>query len=239
MVNSYLENYVVFDLETTGCNPVKDYIIEIGALKIVNGKIHSSFNELINPGIAIPNYITAITGITDGMVKGKPFIDEVLQDFLAFCQEDYILGHNILFDFKFIKAKCHQKGYAFNKKALDTLEISRKHLRQLPSRSLGALCQYYGIELSHAHRAVHDAFATHQLFQCLKRDFLAMSPSSFEPKEMVWTPPKMEMITDKQKKYLQSLLRTYKINLNREVESLTKSEASRVIDHILSEYRYK
>ncbi|HQD49628.1 MAG TPA: 3'-5' exonuclease, partial [Defluviitaleaceae bacterium] len=55
MVNSYLENYVVFDLETTGCNPVKDYIIEIGALKIVNGKIHSSFNELINPGIAIPN----------------------------------------------------------------------------------------------------------------------------------------------------------------------------------------
>ena len=136
--NNYIDNYVVFDLETTGCNPVNDYIIEIGAIKIENGEIHSVYNQMINPKIATPPLITNITGITNDMVKDKPTIDEVLEDFLVFCKEDYILGHNISFDYRFIKAKCYKRGYSFNKKAFDTLEIARKSLKDLPSRSLGA-----------------------------------------------------------------------------------------------------
>ena len=71
--NNYIDNYVVFDLETTGCNPVNDYIIEIGAIKIENGEIHSVYNQMINPKIAIPPLITNITGITNDMVKDKTY----------------------------------------------------------------------------------------------------------------------------------------------------------------------
>lgn len=239
MTNQYIDNYVVFDLETTGCNPVKDYIIEIGAAKIQNGKIVTKYNQLINPKIAIPYYITKITGITDDMVKDKPVMEEVLSKFLSFCEGEYILGHNISFDYRFIKAKCTKRGYSFTKKAVDTLAIARKTLKHLPSRRLGDLCDYYGIELSHAHRAVHDALATYQLYQCLKKDFFDLDQSLFIPKDMVWNPPKMEMITNRQKKYLFSLIKTYKVDFNQDIETLTKSEASRVIDNILSEYRYK
>jgi DNA polymerase-3 subunit epsilon len=237
MKNNHIDNIVVFDLETTGCNPVLDSIIEIGAIKIKDGKIVSRFHQMVNPEIPIPYFITEITGITDEMVSGHPAISEVLPEFLKFCDTDYILGHNISFDYRFIKSKCCNLGYTFNKKALDTLAVARKFLRHLPSRSLGPLCEYYGIDLKNAHRAVHDAEATYRLFQCLKKDYFDMDDTAFIAKEMVWNPPKQDMITERQKKYLTNLIRMHRIVLDAEIENLTKSEASRMIDKILVQVR--
>lgn len=237
MNKNYMNQFVVFDLETTGCNPVTNSIIEIGAIKIEGGEIVSKYHKMVNPQIQIPHFITEITGITDEMVAGHPTIYEVLPGFLDFCEGDYILGHNVSFDYRFIKSKCCEAGYVFNKKALDTLAIARRFLKHLPSRSLGPLCEYYGIDLRNAHRAVHDAEATYQLFQCLVNDFIDQDKEVFTAKEMIWNPPKQDMITEKQKKYLTSLVKVHRIELNKEIETLTKSEASRMIDQILVQIR--
>ncbi|WP_058486661.1 3'-5' exonuclease [Defluviitalea phaphyphila] len=239
MKENNIKNLVVFDLETTGCNPVSDHIIEIGAIKIKDGKISSKYHQMVNPNVPIPNFITEITGITNDMVQEYPSIEKVLPEFLSFCDTDYILGHNISFDYRFIKAKCVKLGYSFNKKAFDTLSIAKKFLSNLPSRSLGALCQHYGIDLKNAHRAIHDAEATYKLFKYLKRDFYDLDQSAFKAKNMAWKPPKQEMITQKQKKYLLSLIRMYKIELDKDIDTLTKSEASRLIDRILTERKSK
>jgi DNA polymerase-3 subunit alpha (Gram-positive type) len=237
MRNEYIDHLIVFDLETTGCNPVQDYIIEIGAIKIKDGEIVSKYHQMVNPGIPIPYFITEITGITDDMVSDAPYISEALPSFLDFCDTDYILGHNISFDYRFIKSKCSSLGYTFNKKALDTLMIARKFLKHLPSRSLGPLCEYYGIDLRNAHRAIHDAEATYRLFQCLKKDFMDVDASAFIAKEITWDPPKQEMITPRQKKYLADLIRMHRLVVNEDIETLTKSEASRMIDKILVQVR--
>lgn len=237
MKMDYIDHLIVFDLETTGCNPVQDHIIEIGAIKIQNGEIVSRYHQLINPEIPIPYFITEITGITDDMVSGAPLISEALPGFLDFCDSEYILGHNISFDYRFIKSKCFNLGYAFDKKALDTLAIARKFLKHLPSRSLGPLCEYYGIDLKNAHRAIYDAEATYRLFQRLKKDFMDLDASAFTAQEITWKPPKQERITPRQKKYLSDLIRMHRIVLNEDIETLTKSEASRMIDKILVQVR--
>ncbi len=232
-----LLNMIVFDVETTGISPLNDRIIEIGAIKIRGGKITSELSTLVNPGVCIPPRITDITGITDAMIANQPRIEEVLPEFLAFCEEDIILGHNISFDYSFIKASCVKEGLAFNKQAVDTLTIARKFLKGLPSRSLGGLCEHYNISLTQAHRAVHDARATYALFRCLQEQFYEHAPESFTARQMTWTPPKQDMITDRQKKYLQSLVRSHNKNLDREITTYTKTEASRLIDQILREIR--
>jgi len=232
-----MKNVVVFDLETTGCNPVLDSIIEIGAIKIENGKAVDKYHQMLNPKESIPSFITEITGITNDMVKDGLTIEEALPSFLDFCDGDYVLGHNVSFDYRFIKAKSIKEGYGFSKKAIDTLAIARRFLKHLPSRSLAPLCQYYGIDLTNAHRAIHDAEATFQLFKCLKRDFFHIDESLFKARDMVWNPPKQDMITERQKRYLISLIKTHKIEIDKDIEGLTKSEASRMIDNILTQYR--
>jgi len=154
---------VVFDLETTGFSPLNDSIIEIGAVKIVNGARTEAFSSLIDPGIPIPENITKLTGIADRDVAGKPSIGDVMPDFYKFVDGAELVAHNLQFDLGFVGAKGKPLGIFFDHPKHDTLYLARKTFPGLPHYGLGFLVEHFGIELKSAHRALDDAAATAEL----------------------------------------------------------------------------
>ncbi|MCH1984386.1 3'-5' exonuclease [Ruminococcus sp. OA3] len=228
-----MKTCVVLDLETTGLHPKTDRILEIGALKIVDGRTVDSYHVLINPQMQIPYEIQELTGITQAMTEEGEKSETALGNFLDFCGELPLLGHNIMFDYSFVKHKAVNLGFKFEKEAVDTLKIARKALPDLPSRSLAALCRYYRIDQGNAHRALDDTRSTWQLYQYLERDFLESQPEIFKPQKLMYTVKKQRPITFSQKVYLNDLLRYHRIETDVKIESLTKSEASRMIDKII------
>lgn len=234
------KNYIVLDLETTGSHPIKNEIIEIGAVKVKDGEVIDSFNELVCPKQNIPQYISMLTGITKKMVSDAPPIENVLPRFLKFCGNDVIVGHNvILFDYRMLKAKANSQGYAFEKSAIDTLNIARKCLADLPSRRLGDLCDHYDIELVSAHRALDDAQATYELLTILIQNFYKEQGELFKPRKIGWKVPKQGKATSKQKKFLRYLLSSNNIVIGGDIEQLSKSQASKEIDGIIRKYGRK
>lgn len=103
-----MDSYVVFDIETTGFNSVNDRIIEIGAVRVVEGEIKETFSEFVNPERPIPYKITQLTTITDDMVKDAGTIEEILPQFLKFCEGSVLVAHNAGFDTGFILRKCEK-----------------------------------------------------------------------------------------------------------------------------------
>lgn len=232
-----MNRYVVLDIETTGTHPIRNEIIEIGAVYIENGQVAGRFNELICPRESISEYITGITGIDDAMVADAPSIEEVMPKFIDFCGDAPLVGHNIiLFDYRMLKAKAVALGFEFEKQGVDTLIISRKMLAHLPSRKLGDLCEHYQIRLENAHRAFDDAYATYELYRNLAQEFADIEPTLFVPEPMIWELPKWEPMTQKQKKYLSNLCSIHHIQLEMEIDRLSKSEASRLIDKIITQH---
>ena len=131
-----MDAYIALDLETTGLSPKSDRILEIGAARVLNGAVEARYSTLINPRMEIPAKITELTGITQEMVKEMPEIKEAVPELLAFCGDLPLLGHNIMFDYSFVKHSAVNCGFAFEKEGIDTLKISRALLAGLPSRSL-------------------------------------------------------------------------------------------------------
>ncbi len=155
---------VCFDLETTGLDPKLDTVIEFGAVEISNGVITRKFSTLVNPKREITPIITQITGITNGDLQGQPFIEDVFGDFFKFCDGAVLCGHNSKgFDMKFIYEEAAKQGYIFKHEVWDTLEIARILVKGTSNFKLGTLCEHFGIDLTNAHRAYHDAIATAQL----------------------------------------------------------------------------
>lgn len=230
-----IKDYVCVDIETTGIRPKWDKIIEIGAVKVRDGKVVDIFSELIYPGIHVPPRITQLTGITDEMVAGKSKIEEVLPRFVEFAENDLLLGHNLRFDYSFLKQNAINMNLEFTKQGLDTLKIARKVLPQLESRALDYLCDYYNIKDENHHRAFNDASVTSQLYLILMEQFGDENHSVFNPFELTYKVKKMQGITDKQKKYLTDLMRYHNISVDFDIDTLSKNEASRKIDKILSE----
>ncbi|MCR5703215.1 MAG: 3'-5' exoribonuclease [Eubacterium sp.] len=230
-----LKDYVCVDLETTGVNTKWSKIIEIGAVKVRNGAVVDTFSQLINPGEAVTPFITELTGITDEMLQGKPTIEQVLPEFIEFAMDDVLLGHNLMFDFGFLKQNAANLKLAFDKKGIDTLKIARKALPNLHSRGLEYLCTHYGILDENHHRALNDAQVTSQLYLIFTEQFAQDFPLSFEPKELNYRVRKMTPITERQKSYLKALIEYHQIEIDYDISQLTKNEASKKIDKILSE----
>ena len=155
-----LDDFVVFDLETTGLSPKNDRITEIGAVKIQNGEIIDSFSQLINPHIPIPDLITRLTGITDEMVKDKPSIGEVLPEFLEFIKDSVLVAHNASFDMGFIREAYESIEIHLDNPVMDTLELSRAMFPTMKSHKLNLVAKHLKVELKNHHRAVDDALAT-------------------------------------------------------------------------------
>ena len=99
----YTNDYVVIDLETTGLSPKYEKIIEIGAVRIRNGEVSDTFSTFVNPGKSLPPRITELTGINEAELVNAPYIEEILDEFLDFIGDDVLMGHNLLFDYSFIK----------------------------------------------------------------------------------------------------------------------------------------
>ncbi len=154
------DEFIVFDIETTGLSSIKDRITEIGAVKIRQGKLVDRFSELINPGIPIPDNIVKLTGITDEMVKDKETIKEILPKFLEFVGDSPLVAHNASFDCGFIRAKAGELGVTLSNVVIDTLQLSRILLPELKKHKLNIICDHLGISLENHHRAADDAEAT-------------------------------------------------------------------------------
>ena len=159
---------VVLDFESTGLNTGKAKIIEVGAVKLENGTVTETFEQLVDPGEALGPKITEITGITDAMLQGQPKAAEVLPKLLAFIGELPIAAHNAHFDASLLKAELKRLGMSLSVPVLDTLTYARKLYPGFKSYRLAALCKQLGVSLKNAHRAVHDATAT---ALCLNRMF--------------------------------------------------------------------
>lgn len=230
-----IRDYVSLDLETTGLDPKKDKIIEIGAVRIRDGVIKEHFSCLLNPGRILSETVTGLTGIKDEELKDAPYIEEVIEELLNFIGDDILLGHSVLFDFSFVKRAAVNRKLSFEKKAVDTLKIARKYLPQLESRSLSALCKHYGITYC-PHRAYEDAVATHELYLKLYEEFGLRedAESVFAPCEMIYQVKREGPATPRQKERLTRLIEERKIVLKVDVNHMTKNEASRITDYILS-----
>lgn len=158
--------FIVVDTETTGLRAAADRVIEIGAVRLVSGKIEAEFNRLINPGCSIPHRITRINGISTGMVYDQPAIDEVMPAFLDFLGKDVMVAHNLSFDLGFLNAELGRlERPPLTNETICTLRLARRLLRGLRSKGLSALADFYGIKIENRHRALGDARATALVLQ--------------------------------------------------------------------------
>ncbi len=156
--------FVVFDLETTGFSPVKNRIIEIGAVKVVDGSIVDRFSTFVNPQTPIPFRIEQLTSINDNMVLDAPIIEDILPEFLEFCKDAVMVAHNANFDMSFIIENCKRQKLEQEFTYLDTVALARVLLPQLNRFKLDTVAKALRIDLGHHHRAVDDAECTAQIF---------------------------------------------------------------------------
>ena len=158
------DKFVVFDLETTGFSARQNNIIEIGAVKIEDGKITDRFSTFVNPKEPIPYRIEKLTGITDRDVADAPFVNEALTRFLDFCDGSVLVAHNASFDMGFLEAKEEALGIKNAHSCIDTVGMARLLVPEVARFKLDSLCKHFKISLENHHRAVDDAEATAHLF---------------------------------------------------------------------------
>lgn len=166
-LNGYIEDYIVFDLETTGINQERDTIIEISAVKVEKHKAVSDFSTLINPGRHIPAAATAVNGITDEMVKDAPDIRTAMEDFLEFIGNSVLIGHNIhTFDMNFVyDAALNSLGKELRNDYIDTLYMARRCLPELSHHKLTDVAGHFGLETEGAHRALFDCMMNQSCYE--------------------------------------------------------------------------
>ncbi len=160
---SLREPIVVLDFETTGLSPMRDRVIEVGAVRLIDGQITDELSIMVHPGCSIPPRITEITGITDAMVRDAQRASAVMPQLIDFIGDAPIAAHNASFDMGFLREELKRIGQECTPAVIDTLEFSRRMYPQLKTHKLGSVCKSLGISLKDAHRAVHDARATAQM----------------------------------------------------------------------------
>lgn len=164
------DSYIAIDLETTGLDSKWDSIIEVAAARVENGEVTETFESLINPGFAIDDFITELTGITNEMLEPAPTIEQVLPDYMAFIQRDILLGHYLCFDIRFLKAAAEALEIPFEHcKYVDTMNISRKLFPEWSHHRLRDLVENLHIEARRAHRAMADVLATKDSYEALRQ----------------------------------------------------------------------
>ena len=158
------DTYIVFDLETTGLSSLNDRIIEIGAVKVQEGKITDKFSTFVNPERPIPFNITKLTSISDDMVIDAPVIEDVLPEFLDFVGDGILVAHNAGFDVGFIEQNCARLNISKEFVYVDTVAIGRILLPTLTNYKLNTVSKALNISLENHHRAVDDAGATAEIY---------------------------------------------------------------------------
>lgn len=232
MINSY----IAVDLETTGLDPKREKIIEIGALRVVDGQIQETFQTLVNPRRVLREEITALTGITDDMLLDCPDAAQVIAKLLEFCQELPLLGHRILFDYCFLKRAAVNSGREWERDGVDTLTLCRRFMPLEEKKTLLSACTFYQVDGAGWHRALADACRTHGLYQKLKALYGEEHQEAFQAKKLIYQVKREQPASKRQKERLQELLKYHRIEAPVQIDDLTRNEASRLTDQILSAY---
>ena len=178
--------YAIIDVETTGGSPQYSKMTEIAVYVHDGLQIVKEFTTLLNPECNIPAFITSLTGITNEMVEDAPKFYEVAKHIVELTEGCIFVGHNVNFDYRFVKSEFKKLGFDYKRDTLCTVKLSRKILPGKPSYSLGNLCRSLGIPLENRHRAAGDALATVKLVELLlqsdgKQVFSAALQKNFEP----------------------------------------------------------
>lgn len=174
--------FAIVDIETTGGSPRNEKITEI-AVYIHDGlKIVDEFSSLVNPECNIPYFITGLTGITNEMVADAPKFYEIAREIVQLTEGQIFVGHNVNFDYSFVRQEFKNLGFDFNRKTLDTVKFARQVIPGLRSYSLGRLCKQLNISLTNRHRAAGDALATVRLLEeLLARDKKKIAAKILKP----------------------------------------------------------
>ena len=170
---SLSDDIVVVDFETTGLNPKKNRVIEIGAVRIRAGQVVEEYSRFVNPGEPIPPEITRLTGISDAMVQDAGSAEVEIPKLIEFIGDAAFAAHNAKFDYAMLKGECAHLGIERDWPVLDTLELARRLYPSLSSYKLGKVCKMLGISLKGAHRAVNDARATAQMLNRMLSEMAA------------------------------------------------------------------
>lgn len=231
-----LEKFVAMDLEMTGLVPSEDRILEIGAVKYNNGKEVDSFHRLIHPHRVLTDEIKSLTGITQREAESGIEDVEGVREFLAFAEELPLVGHHISSDFSFLKQTGAKGRLQVTFQAVDTLKLARKFLPKEQKKSLEALCELYEISETKNHRALEDARATAALYLLLTEQFEGASEEAFIPVQLDYKIRKQSPASKIQIRNLKALLTYHHLDATVELDSLTRSEASRMTDKIIGKY---
>ena len=162
------EEFVVFDIETTGLSPILNSIFEIGAVLIKDGREQGRFHTMADPGVPIPYDITRLTGVSNADIKGAPHQRDAVKAFIDFAGGRRLIAHNAAFDVGFIYEACHKYGIPFNPRYIDTLALARGLLPQLKNHKLDTIAIHFGQSFMH-HRAGEDASVTAHIWLELRK----------------------------------------------------------------------
>lgn len=229
-------SYVAIDLETTGLDPKRERIIEIGAVRVEQGEITNRFSSFVNPRMELEPRIVELTGIRDEMLKDAPEISALIREVLDFCGDLPLLGHHIIFDYSFLKRAAVNAGLSFEKNGIDTLKLCRRFMPEESKKNLAAACAWFGVEPEAAHRALGDAVSAHWLYQKLRECHFSDEPGVFSEKPLIYKVKREQPASKMQKEVLRDLVKYHRINLTVQIDSLSRNEASRQIDKIISQY---
>ncbi len=232
----YQQNYIAVDIETTGLDAKKEKIIEIGAIRVEHGQETAQFHRMVNPHRTLEERIVELTGITDEMVETAPDIGDIIGEFLDFCGELPVLGHHIIFDYSFLKRAAVNAGKTFERQGIDTLRLCRIYMPDEEKKNLASACAFYQIKREGAHRALGDARDAHHLFQVLLMQAKEGDEEFFAPKPLNYKVKREQPASKKQKEDLRELVKYHRIELPVQIEHLSRSEASRIKDKIISQY---
>lgn len=158
------DRYVIFDLETTGFSPQYAEIIEIGAVRVINGLIRERFQTYVHPLRGIPREITVLTGITEAKTKDAPQIEDAFYKFAEFIGNDVLIAHNSSFDCRFLGAVCGLLGEALENSVLDSVKIAKAYIKDVPNYKLETLKNHFCINLP-SHNALDDCVVTYNVVE--------------------------------------------------------------------------
>ena len=220
----------------TGLSAKNDKIIEIGAARVRGGEIVDTISTLVNPKQHIPQRVQELTGITDSDVENAADMDEAVDNLLNFIGDDIILGQNVTFDYSFLKRAAVNQGLEFERTGLDTLQLCRRFMPQEEKKNLEAACRFFEIQRQGAHRALGDAEDAHSLYQRLIALYGETEPGAFAEKPLIYKVKREQPASKKQKEDLRYLLKYHKIDLPVQIDYLSRNEASRITDQVISQY---
>ena len=232
-----MRDYTVLDLEMTGLAEKNNKIIEIGAVKVRDGKKIDTYGTLVNPHVKIEPMVTELTGITDEMLLQGEEEDVAVERLLRFIGSDRLVGHNVSFDYRFIKQWAVNKKIPMEMSACDTLKMARALLPEEQRKKLESLCEYFHIERVHAHRALDDAIETWQVYEKLAdmaeergmTELFEVQPLKFHLKRQ--TPATLQQVAK-----LKEYVKRFPIQEEIPWKTLTRSQASRLYDRFRTKY---